>query len=164
MVMIQRIYENDVLYNEIVSIDKPVFSNTQCFTHDEFKLLSSKNLLSFMDYSLKLLKLNNDDLTEIVTKMMIELIPYTEEMDTDYKDDVMKMRENDKQKKYNQKDKMGDDERLLYLMLEKVGYVPEMEQFSNAFEKTETPEAFNNEAQDTNNNPEYSSYLGENAD
>ena len=85
-------------------------------------------------------------------------------MDTDYKDDVMKMRENDKQKKYNQKDKMGDDERLLYLMLEKVGYVPEMEQFSNAFEKTETPEAFNNEAQDTNNNPEYSSYLGENAD
>jgi hypothetical protein len=86
----------------------------------------------------------------------------------DYRSAVEVLRENDKQEKYNKKDQMGDDERLLFLMLEKVGYVPEMEEFSKIYEDIAPedimPDTHPSESPDVNNNPEYTSYAGENDD
>lgn len=167
MVMIQRIYENDDLYQRLVNIHKPVFHNQECNSQKDHMYLSLKNTSLFLTYCLELIRLSNVDILYITKACMKGLIHFTNHIDTDvvdYKEDVEKMREKDKQEKYNQKDRMGDDERLLYLMLEKVGYVPEMEEFSKIYQEEDTPVAYVYREQNDNNNPEYDPYLGENED
>ena len=123
-------------------------------------------------------QISNIDPTNVdmksISKSMLDHLLHSTDMSAldskvvDYRSDVEILRENDKQEKYNKKDQMGDDERLLFLMLEKVGYVPEMEEFSKIYEDIAPedimPDAHPSEIPDVNNNPEYTSYVGENDD
>ena len=81
-----------------------------------------------------------------------------------YKNDVEYMRELDKQKKFEFKDNMSDDERLLYINYEKNGLADKID--SEDFHKRmyTTEEMYSDIQNASNNNPEYTAILGEDDD
>uniref|UniRef100_A0A6C0CU20 OTU domain-containing protein n=1 Tax=viral metagenome TaxID=1070528 RepID=A0A6C0CU20_9ZZZZ len=175
-VMLERISEHHGLVDSIRQIPLPSFE----YHH------TSKNRTELMKSSLMYMstilnyvhQISNIDPNHVdmksISKAMLDKLVHTTSISTldsksaDYRSDVEVLRENDKQEKYNKKDQMGDDERLLFLMLEKVGYVPEMEEFSKIYEDIAPedimPDTHPFEIPDVNNNPEYTSYAGENDD
>jgi hypothetical protein len=171
MVYIQRLYENEALYTTIKALDLPKLIHKECFKVEDIMKLSLHYLKIIFDYCFKLLDISNEDMSYIVKNILDALTTFTNHIDNnvDYKHDVEHMREKDKQDKYNQKDRMGDDERLLYIMLENIGVVPEMGAFSKTYAETETltesvPVFNDDDNQTQDNNPEYETYDGENGD
>ena len=83
-----------------------------------------------------------------------------------YTNDVEQMREVDKQAKFDLKDNMTDDQRYLYLNLEDVGFLPNVDEFTAMYEREEENleiPSFH-EGYDHGSNPEYETYEGENHD
>ena len=172
LTVLNRISNSEELYSEITRIATPSFDRVDV-NMDGDKIMKCtlsymRTILEYID-AISNVDLNNQDIQFVAKRMMdgiLESIQSVLVLEKDYKNDVENMREEDKQTKYNQKDKMGDDERLLYLMLEKVGIVPEMDEFKKIYEE-EVPSAFSPSsplAENENNNPEYEAFVGENDD
>lgn len=83
-----------------------------------------------------------------------------------YTNDVEQMREVDKQAKFDLKDNMTDDQRYLYLNLEDVGFIPNVNEFTAMYESGEANQEIPSfhEGYDHGSNPEYEAYNGENQD
>lgn len=175
-VMLERISEHQDFVDAIKQIPLPSFEYHHIFKN---KTELMKSTLIYMSTILNYVhQISNIDPINVdmrsISKAMLDKLLHATDMSTldskvvDYRSDVEILRENDKQEKYNKKDQMGDDERLLFLMLEKVGYVPEMEEFSKIYEDIAPedimPDAHPVDIPDLNNNPEYTSYVGENDD
>lgn len=174
--MIERIYEQPAMYEAIKAIPLPSFDHHSIDSDKQNLMKSSlhymKIILKYIDEVSNIDSMNED--IRMVSKQMLDNLMETtniknlDSKQVEYRAEVEILRENDKQEKYNQKDQMGDDERLLFLMLEKVGYVPEMEEFSKLYEDIApediTPNPHVQEIPDETKNPEYTSYMGENDD
>lgn len=175
-VMLERISEHQGFVDAIKQIPLPSF-NYHPISKNRTEVMKStliymSTILNYVDQISNIDPINVD--MKSISKSMLDNLLHSTNMSAldskvvDYRSDVEILRENDKQEKYNKKDQMGDDERLLFLMLEKVGYVPEMEEFSKIYEDIAPedimPDAHPSEIPDINNNPEYTSYVGENDD
>lgn len=175
-VMLERISEHQGLVDAIKEIPLPSFEyhpiskkKTEIM---KSTLIYMSTILNYVDQISNIDPINGDmkSISKAILDKLLDTtdISFLDTKEVDYRSDVEVLRENDKQEKYNKKDQMGDDERLLFLMLEKVGYVPEMEEFSKIYEDIAPediiPDAHPSEIPDVNNNPEYTSYVGENDD
>uniref|UniRef100_A0A6C0BQD9 OTU domain-containing protein n=1 Tax=viral metagenome TaxID=1070528 RepID=A0A6C0BQD9_9ZZZZ len=105
-------------------------------------------------------------LCRLILQSLMELPCMLRDIDTPnvYKSDVEQMREIDKQKKFDIKDKMSDAERLLYINLEENGLSGKMDlsDFTDVFSTNINLYA---DYENTNGyNPEYEHYSGENDD
>ena len=82
-----------------------------------------------------------------------------------YKMRVDEMREIDKNTKYDIKNNMSDDERLLYINLEEIGFSPDINEFKDVYANDTNIMFDNYKYEDNNNDPvEYIPYAGENPD
>tara|TARA_B110000261_G_C13046115_1_gene342319 strand:- start:412 stop:1035 length:624 start_codon:yes stop_codon:yes gene_type:complete len=176
LVVIQRLYNNEAILTEIQNISLPIIDDKDCMIKEDVMKLSLTYLDNILKYCIDILDISetNVDLQYVIKSLLNDLIIRTtniDSVDISYSADVEQMRENDKKDKYNKKDTMSDDERLLYLMLENIGHVPDIQEFSNVFDSdrenantnTNIP-SYDAEVENENNNPEYETYVGENDD
>jgi hypothetical protein len=117
-------------------------------------------------YNLQYGQSNVRMLCRLILQSLMDLPQMLQDIDTPnlYKSDVEQMREIDKQKKFDIKDKMSDAERLLYINLEENGLSGKMDlsDFTNVFS---TNINLYTDYENTNGyNPEYEQYSGENDD
>ena len=117
--------------------------------HVIFKLIHSISPIyeesdtEFYEHILEILTQIDDeqrDMFNIVVKVVFDTLKKLkthcvsyETYNTDYKSYIDEYREKDKLEKFNRKDKMSNEERLLYNNLQSIGYNPEKDEFDSLY-------------------------------
>ena len=118
----------------------------------------------YIEQSLEIDQDNMKLLCQLIYETLNTIPSMVKEQDNEkllYKSDVEQMRELDKKNKYDLKDNMSDEERLLYINLEQVGVIPNMSEFKDLYTQ---PEMYSEYQNDQSFAPEYTPYVGENDD